>query len=44
MVLQDQIILGIGINAVNDQTGDIGFMTTAVLVPINYTMALDREK
>ena len=34
---------GIGINAVNDQTGDIGFMTTAVSVPINYTMALDRR-
>ena len=34
---------GIGINAVNDQTGDIGFMTTAVSVPINYTMTLDRR-
>ncbi len=34
---------GIGINAVNDQTGDVGLMTTAVSVPINYTMALDRR-
>ena len=34
---------GIGINAVNDQTGDIGFMTTAVSVPINYTIALDKR-
>jgi type IX secretion system PorP/SprF family membrane protein len=34
---------GIGINAVNDQTGDIGLMTTAVSVPISYTIALDRR-
>ena len=34
---------GIGNTAANDQTGDIGFMTTAVSVPINYTMALDRR-
>ena len=34
---------GIGINAVNDQTGDVGFTTTAISVPINYTMALDKR-
>ena len=34
---------GIGINAINDQTGDIGLTTTAVSIPINYTMSLDRR-
>jgi len=34
---------GIGINAVNDKTGDVGLMTTAISIPINYTMTLDRR-
>jgi type IX secretion system PorP/SprF family membrane protein len=34
---------GIGIVAVNDQTGDAGFMTTNVSVPINYSLQLDKN-
>jgi len=34
---------GIGINAMNDQTGSASLMTTSVSVPINYSLALDRN-
>lgn len=34
---------GIGISALNDQTGDGSFMTTSVSIPFNYTIALDRN-
>jgi type IX secretion system PorP/SprF family membrane protein len=34
---------GVGIVAVNDQTGDARFMTTNVSVPINYSLQLDRS-
>ena len=34
---------GVGISAMNDQTGDASFMTTSVSIPFNYTIALDRN-
>ncbi|MFM7682135.1 MAG: PorP/SprF family type IX secretion system membrane protein [Bacteroidota bacterium] len=34
---------GIGLNVLNDQTGDAKLMTTSVSVPINYTMQLDKR-
>jgi type IX secretion system PorP/SprF family membrane protein len=34
---------GVGISAVNDQTGDASLMTTSVSIPFNYTIALDRN-
>jgi type IX secretion system PorP/SprF family membrane protein len=34
---------GVGVSAVNDQTGDAKFMTTSVSIPFNYTIALDRN-
>ncbi|MFM6934560.1 MAG: PorP/SprF family type IX secretion system membrane protein [Flavobacteriales bacterium] len=34
---------GVGLSAVNDQTGDASFMTTSVSIPFNYTVALDRN-
>ena len=34
---------GVGIAAMNDQTGDASFMTTSVSIPFNYTVALDRN-
>ncbi len=34
---------GVGIAAINDQTGDASFMTTSVSIPFNYTVALDRN-
>lgn len=34
---------GIGLNAINDQTGDAKLMTTNISIPINYTMQLDKR-
>jgi len=34
---------GIGLNALNDQTGTAKLMTTNISIPINYTLALDRS-
>ncbi len=34
---------GVGIAAINDQTGDASLMTTSVSIPFNYTVALDRN-
>ena len=34
---------GIGLNALNDQTGSAKLMTTNISIPINYTLSLDRN-
>lgn len=34
---------GIGINALNDETGDSKLMTTSISIPINYTINLDKK-
>lgn len=34
---------GIGINALNEETGDAKLMTTSISIPINYTINLDRK-
>ena len=34
---------GIGLNALNDQTGTAKLMTTNISIPINYTLSLDKK-
>ena len=34
---------GIGLNVMNDVTGDLGFSTNTISIPINYTLALDNR-
>lgn len=34
---------GIGLNVLNDQTGDAKLMTTSVSIPLNYTLQLDKR-
>ena len=34
---------GVGLNVINDQTGDNKLMTTAVTIPVNYTIQLDQR-